>query len=228
LLLFTISACSGGGGGSGGTPLTTIPAGIWAGTITPTGDSPENVILVISSDGTAYLIPESITFGWFGTVSQTQGNVTFSLTNYANDATNGLAVSLTGTNASNTMSLTYSGGIVSVTYNAIYERSSSLAKTNGIWSWTDGASYTQTLTIDASGNIDGSDTDGCVFSGSISTPNTSVNIYNVTLMLELCGAINGTYTGTATLSDGLGAYDSLTIGAANNQDALFFDGYQKQ
>ena len=107
----------------------------------------------------------------------------------------------------------YSGendeGRPALTYDPSYETDSSLDKTSGIWMYSGAAGYTVTLTIEANGDIFGSDTIGCVYSGRVAILDRDYNVYRAVVLISDCGSINDEYTGFAILTD------ELTISVSN-------------
>lgn len=212
----TLIACGGGGGGTPATDTTATQSasGIWRGTVT-------SVI-----DGTAYdavgLITESgevIFFTEDG--EQTLGSITVdgnefnaNLTSYAplgtlysQNNSGSIAGTASGTvteKSSLSGNASYSGSVTSkftFSYDSIYERNSSLSLVAGTYSDTDGSGYTETYSIDSLGNISGSDSNGCQFSGRIQILDSNYNVYRITLTVTNCGAANDAYSGLATLLD---------------------------
>lgn len=101
--------------------------------------------------------------------------------------------------------------ILDMKYDAsLTERPSSLDLTSGIWSYTN-PYYTVTLTIDAQGDLFGSDTDGCTFSGSLSIPHTSINIYKVKFSKSGCDS-------SPSMSEGKG--QAILMDSTNINDTL--------
>lgn len=88
----------------------------------------------------------------------------------------------------------------SLTYDNDYERASSLDTISGIWSITEGY-YTETITIQVDGMLSGSNANGCIYSGSVSVPDSRINVYKIVITANLCGIYNGTYTGLGSLGD---------------------------
>jgi len=92
-------------------------------------------------------------------------------------------------------------GSLALTYADVYETESDLDKTSGIWSHTGPGGYVVTLTIEPDGEIFGSDTNGCVFSGLISILDNNYNIYRAVVLVSDCGVLDDEYNGLAYLSD---------------------------
>ena len=79
-----------------------------------------------------------------------------------------------------------------------YETPANIDLIDGSWNVTN-SEASASLTIDSSGQFFGSDADGCVFSGKITVPDPTVNVYQVNLRQENCGDIDGTYNGLASI-----------------------------
>lgn len=129
---------------------------------------------------------------------------------------------------SDTIVADYSGendeGSLALAYDPSYETDSSLDKTSGIWMYSGAAGYTVTLTIEANGDIFGSDTNGCVYSGLISILDEDYNVYRVVVMISECGLINDEYPGLAFLSDfDGGVLNRLTLSVSNDVIAFVSD-----
>ena len=101
--------------------------------------------------------------------------------------------------------------VLDMKYDAfLTERPASLDLISGIWSYTN-PYYTVALTIDAQGDLFGSDTDGCTFSGSLSIPHASINIYKITFSKSGCDS-------TPSMSEGRG--QALLMDSTNINDTL--------
>jgi hypothetical protein len=113
----------------------------------------------------------------------------------------------------------YSGaddeGRFNLNYLSLYEQSSSLDLASGVWTFSEAPSggfvYTVTLTIDSDGDLFGSDTAGCIFSGQLNIIDETRNAYGVTASVTACGEFDGDYTGLA---------HSFDFGAPNNSVRL--------
>jgi hypothetical protein len=82
----------------------------------------------------------------------------------------------------------------SMSYSPLTEIGASLSITDS--NWTEVLSdMTTTLSIDANGIITGSDTNGCIYNGTIEIPDTNKNIYKIVVNLANCGELNGSYSG---------------------------------
>ena len=87
-----------------------------------------------------------------------------------------------------------------LTYSAYeYEKPSSLAHIAGTYSVTNDE-ITTTLVILSDSSVSGTNTNGCNYFGNVFVKNTEYNMYDLTLNVEMCDELNGTYTGLSTLS----------------------------
>ena len=230
LISLTLIACGGGGGETATTDTSSDTAtqsasGIWRGTVTSVidGNSYESIGLITEAGEVRFITDDG---------EQTLGNVTVdgstfnaSLTSYApmgsvftqNNSTilSGTASGTVKEKSSLSGSANYSGSVTSTftfTYDSIYERDSSLSVIAGVYSDSDGSGYTETYSIDSLGNISGSDSDGCQFSGRIQILNSNFNVYRINLTVTNCGEANDTYSGLATLLDENGSTnDTLAV-----------------
>lgn len=225
LTLCLVLAACGGGGSSSDTPgaVTTSDAtGIWQGTITQSGIGTFAVVGLIYGNDLRFISVDAGVL-YEGTLTITGTNFTATTTNI--DINGGVASTstLTGTiitASSITGTFTSSdggSGSFSLTYDPITTRGASLATTDGNWSATDGMGYTMTLSIDANGLLTGSDTDGCVFNGTVAVLDPAVNIYGIAVDVSLCAdaAFNGSYDGYGVVGDTTVANDTLTFVVSN-------------
>lgn len=79
-----------------------------------------------------------------------------------------------------------------------YEVSSSLDKLTGYWLSMTGPVGLQ---VAADGSIDGDEDGSCLYGGSFSIIDATVNVYRMSLIVTSCGDWDGTYTGLATVLD---------------------------
>jgi len=106
-----------------------------------------------------------------------------------------------------------------------YDESVTLADLAGTYTRTItmflGPTSTYTVTLDASGQLTGSHTNGCVYNGAVSLPDAPRNIVKVNVELRNCpssitgsGSMNGSYSGLGVLLRGTTApSDATTPGA---------------
>jgi len=109
------------------------------------------------------------------------------------------------------------------TYSTLNSIPPSLATVAGSYTTADGS----TLTIDSAGNISElNNTTGCTYSGTISIPSSSYNIYNVTVAVSAC---NSTYASSdGLIYSGLAAYNDtvspneLMFGVSTSSGGTFY------
>lgn len=107
-------------------------------------------------------------------------------------------------------------GTLSLTYNVLYDRDSSLAKLTGSWSETNGI-----VTVDPDGSFFEQDSFGCVSDGQISIIDPSFNAYALTMTVSVCGAgVDGQYAGLGILAD-RNVTDDLFILQMNSDARIF-------
>lgn len=111
---------------------------------------------------------------------------------------------------------TGAAGSVSLSYvPEIYERPASLNLISGSWSVYNLSTPT-TVTFDQNGDIFGTDSNGCVFSGGATVPDGNRNLYKVNLRIESCGEYNGSYSGLGSLVSESGSEDFIIIATNSN------------
>ena len=103
-----------------------------------------------------------------------------------------------------------------------YNRSISLAELAGVYTRRDdtifGEEVTLTVTIESSGQLTGSYSNGCVFNGNASIPDASHNMVQLQIDLANCGSSgsskqwNGAYTGLGVLLSGDDIFYHSVIG----------------
>ena len=204
-----------------------LPGGFYSGSFTSTvvQPSPARAVTGIISEGfDAQLLVANDHYAGFVAVSS--NSLSGTLTEYS--GRQGVFVGFDGTS---TISLdgevterdgmfgTYTGdvdeGRFALTYNAAYEEGSSLDQLSGIWSHSQassgGAVYTITLEVDGGGQVFGTDTAGCVFSGQLTIIDARFAAYRAAINVSMCDAVDGDYTGLVFYPNaGL-----LTIGTDN-------------
>ena len=205
-------------------PTSGTPTGIWEGTFTESGSVPVEAVAVIQGDQIR-VVSEDVAAGLVGTVSVSGTSFTASTTDYMLfGPPTGITTSLSGTfTAGSAISGTYtssdgSSGTMSLTYDTVTDKGSSLATIAA--SWVSSASTLQ-FSIDNAGAITGSD-GTCNFGGSVSIIDPAVNIYNMTLIVSTCPGVDGTYGGYAAVSDTVGTNDTLNI-IVHNANLMLVD-----
>ena len=67
-----------------------------------------------------------------------------------------------------------------------------------------------TMTISSNGQMTGQDSRGCVFSGTVTVPDSAHNFYHLEAAVSSCGALDGAYAGMGTLVDANAMRDWMT------------------
>jgi hypothetical protein len=226
--------------GGGFTPPPVVAnvsaAGIWRGALTSSvTQSAIAVTAVIAEAGTARFILDNGS-QLVGSVTTDADQLTGSLTGITDlglrwpDNTTVADFTIDGTVAARaTITGTYGGGgdmgTLTLSFDSVYDRDSSLAALVGQWERLDALQNpTATFSFDAQGAIEGSDADGCIYSGTVTVPDPTVNVYAVALTVASCVAsgvnINGRYDGTGVLTDetsGSSQSDVFILAANSNQ-----------
>lgn len=215
---FLLAACGGGGGsgssssgGSSGTPTTTT-AGLWKGTLTSstTGQS-SLVVAMTDSDGhSAWMTTDGRVYD--GSMPMTGENFQYSMTGYMDasghfaDGTNyGMGTMTIDTHTASMMSGHYTGngqtGNFSMNLSPMWQRDASLSDIAGTYTRSTSTGYTMTMSIDTHGQMTGSDTSGCVFSGTMTAPDPHHDLYRMDVTVSSCGELDGAYHGMGSLVD---------------------------
>ena len=235
------------GGGSSSITFTPdeVASGIWHGTVTNSGGT-SDIGGLITEDKEVILIGRIKTgvlaYGvTVGTLDVTGDVLSGTVQNYGGqyplcfpcnfsfpDGSSIATLSLSGTVATRaTISGSFSGGgdsgTFSLAYDTIYERPSSLSAVSANWTFSSPISgITTTVSIDPAGLIFGTNTDGCVYSGTVSVIDPFFNAYRVEVTVSSCGAADGTYSGLAALADTVTTDDTLNLGVTNADNAMVF------
>ena len=235
--LGSIIATSQGGGLSAPPVVNNLdPSGVWQGTLT--SDVTMNAVAVtavITASGSARLIladGSQLSGSVVTNGDQVSGNLT-GITELGlqwQDNTTVSSFTINGTVAQRSaITGTYTGagdsGTLTLTFDSVYDRTSSLATLAGQWERLDALqNITATISFDAQGAIDGSDADGCIYSGTVSVSDSSVDVYTVSLTVANCVVsgldLDGQYTGTGVLSDqtaGSNQNDAFLLAVSDNR-----------
>lgn len=227
LLLFFVlmlSACGGGGGNSNPPPGNANPTGVWEGTFTQSGVGTFELVGLISNGQIRFISLDAGVI-YEGSLTVSGQNFTGSTINYEIGGEQFATSSLTGTiqtGQSISGSFTSSNGdtgIISLTYDPITDRGSSLTTISSNWGIAVGAD-SLTISIDSNGLLTGSDTDSCIYNGSVEIIDADVNIYGIDLDVSSCGPDNGVYSGFAVVTDNATENDALVI-AVTSEDAVY-------
>ncbi len=206
-----VYGCGGGGGGSA--PAT--PDGIYTGNIT--GGDPSingnekaivynNRMLVISPAGDIQQVFDStmVIDNKSFTTSKSVRYAGFSLSNSASLSTSGTfepSSSLTATFSDIDTVNPFPSGTINLTFDApVYNKTSGLDIIAGTWTGPFALFTVATLMVNADGTFNGSeDSQGCLFNGTITVPDPTFNVYEVSLdSTASCTSLPiGNYTGLA-------------------------------
>jgi hypothetical protein len=108
-----------------------------------------------------------------------------------------------------------------VPYDKSFGRSAGAAAIQGIYTTNLGTGYTLTFTVDSTGQVIGSDTNGCRLAGRFSPGRAMENQYGVKLDVSDCGRSDGLYKGRAALIfDGARNAVELFLSASNPRSAI--------
>lgn len=231
-----LAACGGGGGGGGavGSDTATTASsigGIWDGVVTYSDSSQEGIVGIVTESGEGVFLSDDggLTFG---NISKSGTSFSGSFTGYAPSGSvfnaNGQAV-ISGTidgsfserSRLNIRSF-YQGTQASTSayaYDRTYERPSSISKISNTYFYSE-PGYSESITISSVGDISGSNSDGCVYSGSVSIIDSRFNVYDVSFSVANCGAYGGVFNGLATLVDDVNTDDLLIFAGENGGYAV--------
>ena len=213
---FTLTACSGGGGDAAPSSPPVVNqsiGGIWTGT----DNSGNSIVALATETGEFHFLDLTNDAQGFGTGSVANGNtvaLTYTIVPALNDtlpdgSTSG-ACTGTGTvqqrqslsvGISCTTSASSWTGSATLTYDATYDRDSSLALVGGNYE-----DFGDVLTINSNGVLfEQSATSGCVLNGQLSIINPSWNAYDVAFTVSNCQGTQSVLNGSAW--DGIAALE---------------------
>ncbi len=238
-----VTACGGGGdsgSNNGGNntppPAPTNAGGVWEGSTfgDQSGQTYETTGVVTENNGEARFVNEQGQQFILTGISGTNGAVSATITAIA-------PVGYTFLDGSTVTSGTLSGtvvgrdslegdwnlntgesGTVTLNYNPIYERDSSLALVQGTWV----SAFGEVFTVDGNGGVYAQDSYACVYDGNIDIINAAYNAYQVVLEVSNCPGSEGTYSGLGVLVDNMGTNDAFVVQLDNGQ-WVFLDVLQK-
>jgi len=111
--------------------------------------------------------------------------------------------------------------------NGISDTPITIADLSGSYLMQDTDVVTTSITINSDGSLTGTDQRGCVFAGSVSIPDSSVNVFRVRFTAENCGSssgssaeqINGSYRALGTFGG-----DQILVIGTNSAVIAYFRG----
>lgn len=222
-------ACSGGGSGDGSstagpgpvTPTKDSTAGVWKGSLssTATGQTVPVVALTGNDGHTAWMAADGRV--WHGEMPLSGDQFNSTLTGHMHDGAyfpdgtrHGVATMSVQHHAAGSIDGVHAGhgdsGSFAMTMSPMWERTASLAAVAGVYTRTTSNGYAMTMTIDALGQMTGSDSTGCVFSGTVTVPDPLHNLYGIDANVSSCGALDGHYDGMGALLDADAMRDWMT------------------
>lgn len=236
LSLFCVLAGCGGGGSGGGETTTNANAlanGLWSGTFSETGG--------IASDASAFLyngqiiafvFPDLILDGTYDVINGNDFSSRVSVYRIYSAPWTFADISGTVTeqgSISASFNVLSTSGTISLLYDLLYNRTSSLSLVEGSWNYTNGA-YSITITVDSAGAFVARDSEGCVVPGNISLLDTAHNIYDMKTSTSNCGRWDGYYTGFSALMDDVTTNDTLQVMVTNrefirSQPVIYFSNH---
>ncbi|NMT63651.1 hypothetical protein [Marinobacter orientalis] len=175
-----------------------------------------------SAEGITYLSPTGKYASAFDVDDITFGSISFDGSSISGSGTDYILFdswelttgSLTGTvTSSESASLTasaegFNSDITLQRENTFSDRGVTLEAVSGTYTMDEAGFYTSSVTISSDGSVTGSDETGCVFNGTLTIPDTAINIFEVTYTASNCG---DTTIATGSERDGsfagVGAYD---------------------
>lgn len=152
------------------------------------------------------------TAGFFLADGSTRAN--FTITGGTISERNALTLTIDGTGA-----LTN----ISMTYDALYERGSSLAVVSGVYNNFFIEDVLASLSIDAGGATFSQTTSGCIGNGQVSIIDSQFNGYDVSLTVSNCPGLNGMYDGLAVTTDFISTNDTLLFAAFTSTQVIVAD-----
>lgn len=212
---FLVASCD----GAGWTGLITrnkSPAGIYSGIFFSTAASrPESRMVtgIVSEDSEIHLIVQpTVSFSQYGGMVSVDGDaLTGTMTEYLGARARWFgfdgvrSITLEGTVSERERLFgDYSGddqGTFGLDYSDKYDRPSALDQVSGIWTFDLGSSgggvYNVTFDTDPIGQLFGTDTNGCIYSGEFEIVDSRFNAYAVSVTVSSCQPVEGGYTGLA-------------------------------
>ena len=222
-------ACSSGSGdspstpdaGTPTTPTTDTTPGVWKGTIssTTTGQTSAVVALTGPDGHTVWMSTDGRT--WHGQLPTHGEHFDATLTGHMADGdrfpdgtNHGPAVIGVDHHSASATRGRYAGngdtGTFDMSMSGMWGRPAALATVAGVYTRTTSSGYAMTMSIDAHGQMNGSDTRGCVFSGAVTVPDPRHNLYRMDAQVSACGTLDGHYAGMGALLDASAMQDWMT------------------
>lgn len=211
----SLIGCGGGSGSDSSTPvLPTEPSppaaiGLWFGQTSTIGGGTAEIAGIVTSDGRARFTSLESVETVKAQLSLSDNDFSSSSASYFYDGQLAATGEVSGTANNGVMTGTASAAGETISFSADRlaesDDGADLEAVSGNY-----ASNGVSVGIDVDGVITGSDVFGCLLTGSISIIDADYNVYDMTLNVENCGEVSGTY-------DGLAAYGAVPF---DNGDAV--------
>lgn len=244
LISICLYACGGGsGGGNSNAAGNTTPSdnttppdedanGIWEGALTVDG-GPDYELLGLLYEGEIIALSIEANTMYKGSYTVDGDDISGNATVYEIGATAVGTATLNGVvTGKSQISFTYNTsygatGSVSLFYDNVYERNSTLSKIAGNYSSVVSGFNTFNISIENDGSFTGSNTDGCQYSGDFTILDSNFNLYDLITTVSSCAATDGVYEGFAVLSDFNGVDDALTV-TLSNENFVFISSLLRE
>ena len=109
---------------------------------------------------------------------------------------------------------------ISATYDPVYERGSSIDTVAGVYTSFDIFGDTSSFVIDANGAIAAQSNSGCVANGQVTIIDGNFNAYDVSLNVNNCAGLNGSYGGLGITQDRNAVDDEFPFAVFTGQTAI--------
>ena len=233
LIAVLMNSCGGGGGSSPAPPLAISPTspvgGIWEGTFSSNVITFDAQIIGLASEDQEVRFISNDGVQTFGPVSVSGSNVSGNLTSIAPsgysfvDGSQIGVITINGTIAEKqSLFGEYSGtgdqGTLSLQYNSLYDRDSSLSLLEGTWNmdYLDSQYIDLTLNVQSDGTFTGNDISGTTYEGNITIINPEYNCYRVIVTVTDVSNNGYVYSGLLALGDHYGTNNLLYFGVDYN------------
>ncbi|MEJ2686777.1 MAG: hypothetical protein P8124_06115 [Gammaproteobacteria bacterium] len=233
-----LAACGGGSGGEAAAPSLQT-AGIWTGTATVDSVTFADVLAIVDGAGNANIVLQRAGTGdsqFRGTLVAAGGTIqtsvsSLSLFDSAGNLNDIFSVQQGAVVPAGSLAATLSSSgsfprtaTLNLAYDNIYDRPVSLSLISGIWGETHGT-YTITLAIDGAGTVNGSDTNGCVYSGTVRIPDPAHDLYALKMDIHSCYNVVVHASGQGVMTDTGSPDDTLTAALTGAVGLLNTDSF---
>jgi hypothetical protein len=92
-------------------------------------------------------------------------------------------------------------GVFNMSLSPMWSTPASLESAAGSYMRTTSNGYAMSMNINSMGQLTGSDTFGCVLSGTVTVPDPAHNLYRIDADVSSCGTLDGHYQGLGALLD---------------------------